>query len=620
MTEKIKVLMVTDNSEDILLVRNELQKYWGTAVVQQVRNEAEFKNQLSELKPDVIITAYHLSGFEGLSVLYYVKESDLFIPVIFFTDPHGDEIAVNCLKSGAADYLLRTQIGLLKDSIFRAFERIELGAKADFSTLWRGETFRRLFEEHTAILILLDSETGKIVNVNKKAVEFYGWQYEEMISKYMWDINIDSEDVVRGRMKLAISQGKYHFEFKHRKADGSIADVEVFVGAMDVRGRNYLHAIVYDVTEKRKIEEQYRLLNFAVEESPVAVIVLDSSANTEYVNPAYCDLFGYTKDELLGKSWRVPNEGIILSESFDDLSRTLMSGEHWKGTIQNRTRSGKMIWREMTLAPLKDEEGNIVHIVGVSQDISDKVRMIEELTIAKQQAEEMVKVKANFFSSISHELRTPFIGIMGNAELLKEELADPEHQKMAAKIFNASLRMKNTLTKLLQLTDLEFNNKTLFPENVDLQRLLVDVIEEYSNEANEKGIRITTDFCQPNFEFWSDKDCIRDIVSNLLSNAVIFTPSGDVRVSCGEDNSNGRKAVFIKIADTGIGIPPKKLELIWEDFRQVSEGYSREYEGTGLGLPIVKRILNLISGTISVSSTLGEGTEFTVYLISLKAE
>jgi len=246
--------------------------------------------------------------------------------------------------------------------------------------------------------------------------------------------------------------------------------------------------------------------------------------------------------------------------------------------------------------------------------------MTEELILAKEKAEEMNKLKSYFFANMSHELRTPFVGILGFAEILKENLKSTPDEEFADQILKSSKRLTDTLNKILNLTRIEFDKVVVKPQETDITKLLKDLEVFYSSSAKLKDTEIITSLPEDELRTITDPKLLEDILNNLISNAVKFTEDGTITLSAEQIIADKKPFIEIVVADTGIGIPEEKQQLVWQEFRQASEGLNRSFEGTGLGLSITKKYIALLGGEISLSSKENEGTTFTIKLPLQKAD
>jgi len=253
----------------------------------------------------------------------------------------------------------------------------------------------------------------------------------------------------------------------------------------------------------------------------------------------------------------------------------------------------------------------IAHEIGV---FIEKHTMIEELVKAKEKAEEMNKVKSHFFANMSHELRTPFVGIMGYAELLADSLQYENDRKMAEGILKASTRMQDTLANILGLSKLESDSIEVKKNKVEMNELITNLFESFKGGALRKNLSYEKEINFTELVIETDEIILKDVLQNFVSNAIKYTNEGFVKITADIEKKVENDLLVINVADSGLGIPADKLELIWEPFRQASEGLNRSFEGTGLGLSIVKKSAELLGGNVVVESEFGKGSTFKLIL------
>ncbi len=260
-----------------------------------------------------------------------------------------------------------------------------------------------------------------------------------------------------------------------------------------------------------------------------------------------------------------------------------------------------------------ETDDRTVQVVAV-RDITKRKEWERELVRAKNEAEEMARLKSNLLSNMSHELRTPITSITGYAELIMEE-ADGLHAEHAARIQKSGRRLFETLQSVLEMAQLEAGTLDIDPQPVDVAEVVQEVVEVHALSAREKSLSIHVDVATDGL-FQTDRRFLHRILSNLVHNAVKFTDEGAVWVRA----EGGGEAVRLTVRDTGMGIEPEVQEHLFDAFRQGTEGRDRTHEGTGLGLSLTRRMVEVLGGTIEVESTKGEGSTFAVELPSVPAD
>lgn len=246
--------------------------------------------------------------------------------------------------------------------------------------------------------------------------------------------------------------------------------------------------------------------------------------------------------------------------------------------------------------------------------VENRHETLEQLTIANEKAIEMNRVKSLFFANMSHELRTPFVGILGYANLLTEIVEKEDEKELASGILRSSHRLMDTLTKILNVTKMEFDKYEAEFDHVSVNQLVDEIYEQFYTSSQLKKIVFKKTFMCEDSIVYTDSHLLFDILNNLINNAIKFTNEGEVEIITFINRIEKQEFFCIIVRDTGIGIAKNKQDIIWQEFRQASEGTNREYQGTGLGLSIIKKYTELLGGSIELKSELGKGSKFILSL------
>lgn len=372
-----------------------------------------------------------------------------------------------------------------------------------------------------------------------------------------------------------------------------------------------LEGFVTDITESKMAEEKIKILAHALKSVSECVCITDLRDRITFVNKSFCRVYGYSPEELIGK-----HISIVRSPKNDPeivrriLPETLAGG--WSGELINTKKDGEEFPTHLSTSLITDDSGRPIAMAGVNTDITERLKYEEELKSAKEKAEEASRLKSNFFTNISHELRTPLVGILGFAEIIRDEVQQPEISDMAELILTSGKRLMETLNSVLDLSRIEANKMQLKFAPVNLSVFVKDHIKLFEKLAEDKGLLIRVDTKEQNIWANLDDQILSQILNNLIGNAIKYTLKGSVTIEVSSEKDNNKNKAVIKVIDTGIGIKQEFLTQIFEEFRQVSEGLNRHFEGTGLGLTITKRFVEMMSGKISVSSKLNIGSVFKI--------
>ena len=240
------------------------------------------------------------------------------------------------------------------------------------------EQLRDLFNELSAVMIIIDPETGIIKDANPSAVEFYGWTKKQFLSMSIQDITIHKENGVVNKLRSLSTGKKNVFVFAHWLADGQTRWVEVYPSLMAGDGKELIFMIIHDITQRKMAEVQLRKLSGAVEQSPNSIIITDVKGNIEYANPRFEELTGYKSKEIIGRNPRFMKSGRTKPEVYKDLWETITGGRQWRGELLNKKKSGELYWESVNISPVKDENDIITHFTAVKEDITGQ-KMHEDM-------------------------------------------------------------------------------------------------------------------------------------------------------------------------------------------------------------------------------------------------
>jgi PAS domain S-box-containing protein len=470
--------------------------------------------------------------------------------------------------------------------------------------LYESEEIFRHFMENSPYYVFFKDHEIRALRLSNNYEQMLGRPLNEILGKTMDElfpselaksmIEDDKKILYEGKTVVVNEEfnGRYYNTIKFPiKIDGEF---------------RYLAGYSIDITDKKLAEDHIKTLSQALEQSPVSIVITDPSGNIEYVNPKFTEVTEYDVHEVIGKNPRLLKSGELQEEDYRLLWETISRGNEWRGELHNRKKSGEMYWVDAIISPIVSSSGEVLHYIGIEEDITGKKKMIEELIISKEKAEEMNRIKSYFFANMSHELRTPFVGIIGYAELLLQILKDQDSRDMVESILFSSNNLMETLNKILTLTKIEFEPPASVITQVDINELLDECYVTFYPAACRKKLELRLNRLRYPMFINSDRRMLREILINLISNAIKYTNEGYVEV---DSALSGNGSLYITISDTGIGIPKEKHDQIWLAFRQVSEGFNRSFQGTGLGLTITKKYTEILGGNIFLESS-SKGSKF----------
>ncbi|MCZ4107574.1 ATP-binding protein [Brevundimonas diminuta] len=352
-------------------------------------------------------------------------------------------------------------------------------------------------------------------------------------------------------------------------------------------------------------------LSAALDEAAI-VAITDRAGRILYCNDKFEAVSGYSREELIGQTHRVVNSGVHPRDYFRDLYRTIAGGEVWRGTIQNRTKSGEPYWVDTTIVPNLGSDGRPETYTAIRFEVSDHVRALKALELAQAEARQAAEVRDRFFANISHEVRTPLNAVLGLASALAHTALTPRQTEMLKLITGAGDALRRVLDDMLDLSKMQAGQFSLSLTPFDLRTDIETVVEMRRAVAEDKGLTLDVAFApSAQGQVIGDGVRITQIVSNLVSNAVKFTAEGRVSVRVDVRDDEG---LVIEVEDTGMGFDAEAAQRLFKPFVQADDAISRQYGGTGLGLSICKSLAELMGGRITAESAPGEGSLFRVVL------
>ncbi len=368
-----------------------------------------------------------------------------------------------------------------------------------------------------------------------------------------------------------------------------------------------------DISESKKAEEEFIKIKLGIERLDDAVFITDIEGHITYVNPGFEKMYGYKPEEVFSKTPRILKSGIFSDDVYKNFWKTLLDKKVVVGEMINKTKEGKLLTIYGSANPILDKDKNILGFLGIQHDISEQKRAEQELIKAKENAEKADKLKSAFLAQMSHEIRTPINAIVSLSSLLQDDLKDTvdEEKKLTLNLIgNAGKRIVRTVELLLNLAEIQAGTYEIIPRKFDLYSdILVKLLNEFKIYAKEKGIMLDSKIETMNAELVADFYTVEQIFIQLLENAIKYTDKGKVSVHI---FINEKEQIIVEVKDTGIGIAEEYFDKIFEPFSQEDMGYTRKYEGNGIGLSLVKNYCRLNKAEIEVESEKGKGSTFRV--------
>ena len=535
MDKKLRILLLEDVASDAELTERELHKAKLAFSLECVETREAFVRALEELKPHLILGDYHLPNFDGLSALAIAQEKCPDIPFIFISGTIGEELAIEVVKKGATDYVLKDRLSRLVPVIHRALDEAEerIKRKEAEEALRESEAKLRNILRSSPSAITVSDLDGNIIECNQVTLDMHGYSAkEELLGKSAFNL-IAPKDHRRATDNL-----------KKTVEQDCLKDLEYTFLAKD--GRHFPGGL------------------------SVSVIRDSSGKPTSFV--------ATTKD---------------LTERKRTEEKLRQYQEHLEELVEERT------------AKLEEVLHNLEREVGVRKKAESLIRE------QNKRLRELDRMKSEFLSTAAHELRTPLTSILGFSEILLKKKLNEERRNRFLKIINEeSAGLAGLINDLLDVSRIESGRGFRIKKApTDVKDIILENIDLFKSQTDKHTFEVNLSPDLPKIEL--DKSKIDQVMENLISNALKFSPEG------GEVNITLKKAdrlVKISVSDTGMGIPKKDLPHIFEKFYRAENASMQAIGGTGLGLGIVKYIIESHGGKISVESEVGKGSTFSFTL------
>ena len=649
---RLRLLMIEDDLADVELALHELKRAGLEVEADVIQTPDEFDGCLDKASYDAVLSDYKLPGWTGLDAARELRKRKFYVPFILVSGILGDEAAVDCIKQGISDVVLKDHLSRLPLALDRALQEQELRrarAWAENEVRQRERRFRALIENSSDGIALVGPD-GRFLPSTPATIAALGWSPDDVQGSNLFEF-IHPEDLAVAATVFAEVLGDpsraVPFQLRCRRHDGSWRWAEGV-------GRNLLadpsvQAVVIhyrDITERKEQESEIRRLNEGLErmvtertaeleaanrelERKVAeqkmaeealanlqrntelilnsagdgILRVDLDGKCTFANAAAARILGYAQEELVGRDLHTLGLDALQADSPAAPGGGCgICGAPRHGVLRRenqmvRRKDGSSIAVDTSTTPII-ERGEIAGAVLTLRDVSER--------------QAMEKMKDDFVSVVSHELRTPLTAIRGSLGLLAGgELArqpGPARRMVEIAVNNAD-RLVRLVNDILDSARLESESVALTREPCMAHELALQAADLMRPMAGGAGVQLEVDV-QP-VTFSANADSILQLLTNLLSNATKFSPPGSVvRLECRPDNGN----VLFRVIDRGLGIPADKLESIFGRFQPVDASESRRRGGTGLGLSICRSIVRHHGGRIWAESELGNGSTFVVSL------
>ncbi len=343
------------------------------------------------------------------------------------------------------------------------------------------------------------------------------------------------------------------------------------------------------------------------------VATTDPYGRITYANDKFCKISQYSREQLIGQTHRIVNSGLHPRAFWAEVWKTIETGKVWNGEVCNRAKDGSLYWMDSTIVPFKDEAGRITHHTAIRTDITERKIAESAATEAKAAADDANRAKSDFLANMSHEIRTPMTAILGFAEnLLDADQSESEKVNCVHTIRRNGESLIDLINDILDLSKVEAGKMTVESRVCEPCRVIAEVASLVRVRADAKVLPFNIEYIGAIPEtIYTDAARLRQVLINLIGNAIKFTETGTVRIATRLVDDGDTPCLQFDVIDTGRGMTEDQVAKLFQPFMQADNSTTRNFGGTGLGLTISKRFAELLGGDITVATTeLGVGTTF----------
>ena len=470
-------------------------------------------------------------------------------------------------------------------------------------------------------MVLILDPLGRVEWANDAAVRFSGYGVQEMRGRLAHTLlhGTETDSEATNHMAEAIVRGepcRVEFVAYTRGGEKRVLEVEG-QPLRDDQGRYFQYALISpDITERKRTEaalrESAEYFRALFDESPIPASIQSTDYRIVRANAAHTRMLGYTIDQVIGKdpiTFMHPDE---VDGAYAARNEMKVTGERSQVTFERRMLrgDGKVIWVRGHTVRFTDASGDR-YLLTMLENITQSKESERVLREAKELAETASRSKSQFLANMSHEIRTPMNGVLGMTELLLGTPLNDKQRRFAEAVYRSGETLLEIINDILDFSKIEAGKLELESVDFNLRTLVEDVFEMLAPRAHEKRVELAARLGpEVPTVVRGDPTRLRQVLTNLVGNAIKFTETGEVVVSvAAQPEGAGHRATF-EVRDTGIGMRPEALAKLFTVFMQADQSMSRRYGGTGLGLAISRQLVELMGGSIEVESQFGEGSVF----------
>jgi len=611
----LRILFLEDIPYDAEIAIRELKNSGLEFDASIVETKNDFLSELKNFKPDLIISDYALPTFDGMEALSLSLANDSKIPFIIFTGSMNEETAVECMKAGSSDYVIKEHIARLPFAVKEVLEKKKYlldKEKAEIKLVKKTNEFNNYFNNTFDLLFIIDFD-GNFLSLNNAWYNVLGFEIDDLKEKnYLHFVHPDDKKETEEKLLSLSSKLSTSFINRYFSKSQSFFYLEWKLFVYDELIYGSARDITKMILSQKALQKSETHLRTLIDTIPDLIWLKDPDGMYISCNSKFERFFGAKEKKIIGKT----------DYDFLDEDRANMFTQMDKKALESNTFTineekitfaddGHSEIIETIKKPMYDDNGKLIGILGVGRDITDRKEYEQKIIQAKTEAEVANRAKTEFLGIVSHELRTPLNSIIGFSDLLLDKgfgSLNEKQKKYVNTVLNSGKHLLNIVNEILDISTFESNAFNLQYESFSVYDTINELIYTLKPIALKKEIVINANIELQVEDIKAYKTKFKQILYNLIRNSIKFTPdNGFIEINA--KLSGEMLQVFVE--DTGIGISKENIDGIFDPFVQIEPHLVRRQGGAGLGLSIAKKYIEAHGGEIWVESELGKGTKFT---------
>jgi PAS domain S-box-containing protein len=615
----IRILHLEDNADDAEAFARFMENAEPPYQIVHVSARDAYEEALRTQDFDIVISNYEIPGFDGIQALQCVQEMKPDTPFILLSGKAGEEIAVDCVKAGASDYILKERMQRMPIAIYRALrdaEHEKRRRQTEMALALSEERFRRIAEQSLAAIAVI--EEGRVNYANEYCLQLIGLPLSEIQGEIIPSLMRFIAEEHRARVLQLLeeifqgeSHAPEHVVLKVINSRDEAVWLQASLVRFALRGRDALVIVAVDVTRLKTAEMENAIWATAVRHIAEGIEITDPNGVIEFVNPAAEGYSGYTASELIGCKTSIYKSGEHDAEFYRKLWTQMKQGKAWSGRFINRRKDGRLYQVETTISPIV-EDGRVVRFVAVKRDTTQQMALESQL----RQAQKMEAV-GSLAGGIAHDFNNILTAMMGYTELALGE-AEPESalDRDLNRVLEAGSRAKNLIRQLLTFSrqservEIVFDLRSVFKETARFLKAALPSHIEVRLHYPEEPMSVRGDATQLHQLLVNLCANARDAISDNIGHVDLRLALIDAGDGIQQLGLEPGRYVLLSVADDGCGMSPETHARAFDPFYTTKD----PEHGTGMGLAIAHGVVKAHNGIINCYSELGVGTEFKVYL------